>query len=113
MGVNICQAMPHGPLPDALESLTYWRQRHARLPWYRRAARREASRMAARWERRVRAAVMRQTEVPLAERLDAAKLLARICAARWGRRAGVAFLAMTAMFAVAAGATCALVLQAL
>jgi hypothetical protein len=104
--------MQYAPLHDAVESLTYWRRRRARLPWYRRGARREAARMAGRWERRVRTAAMRQNEVPLDQRLDAAKLLARICAARWGRRAAAAFLAMSAMFALAAGATFALLLRA-
>jgi hypothetical protein len=96
--------MEYAPLHDAVESLSYWRSRRARLPWYRRGARREAARMTARWERRVRTAVLRQADAPLEERLDAA---------RWGRRAAAAFLAMSAMFALAAGATFALLLRAI
>jgi hypothetical protein len=103
----------YATLQDAVESLTYWRRRRARLPWYRRSARREASLMMARWERRVRAAVVRQTDVPLAERMDAARLLACTYAVRWGRRAGLAFLGMAALFTIVAGATFAVVLNTL
>jgi hypothetical protein len=44
------------PLDDARNSLEYWRRRGKALPLYRRAARREAREMAARWEDRLRAA---------------------------------------------------------
>jgi hypothetical protein len=100
-------------LQDAVESLSYWRRRRARLPWYRRSARREAALMTLRWERRVRAAVIRQTDAPPAARIAAARLVACTYLARWGRRAGLAFVAMTAMFAMAAGATFAVVLHSL
>jgi hypothetical protein len=103
----------HASLQDAVESLSYWRSRRARLPWYRRSARREAAQMMLRWERRVRAAVVRQTDAPPAARIAAARLVACTYLARWGRRAGIAFVAVSAMFAMVAGATFALVLYAL
>ena len=100
-------------LEDYVESLDYWRRRRARLPWYRRSARREASRMVLAWERRVRAAALRQADAPLGARLEAAMLVARTWLGRWTRRAGMALLAATAMLAAAASAAFALVLQAL
>ena len=69
--------------------------------------------MTLRWERRVRAAVIRQTDAPPSARIAAARLVACTYLARWGRRAGLAFVAMTAMFAMAAGATFAVVLHSL
>lgn len=75
-------------LDDGVESLAYWRRRRERLPWYRLAARREAARMVTMWERRVRAALLRQRGVPLASRLRGALLIARIKGRRWTRRAG-------------------------
>lgn len=69
--------------------------------------------MMLRWERRVRAAVVRQTDAPPAARMAAARLVAYTSLARWGRRIGVVLVAMSAMFAMAAGATFALVLYAL
>ena len=100
-------------LHDATESLVYWRERRARLPWYRRSARREAARMALTWERRVRSAVLTHAEAPLALRLDAALVAGRSWLSRWVRRAGIAALAMTALMAVAAGTTLALLVHAL
>jgi hypothetical protein len=44
------------PLDDARRSHEYWERRRKTLPVYRRAARREAREMAARWEDRVHAA---------------------------------------------------------
>ena len=44
------------PLEDARRSLEFWRSRKRSLPLYRRAARREADAMIARWQERVRAA---------------------------------------------------------
>jgi hypothetical protein len=44
------------PLDDARSSLDYWQRRRRSLPFYRRAARREAREMATRWQERVRAA---------------------------------------------------------
>ena len=44
------------PLEDARRSLDFWRSRKRSLPLYRRAARREADAMIARWQERVRAA---------------------------------------------------------
>ena len=101
------------PLEDSVESLVYWRRRRARLPWHRRSARREAAWMAARWERRVRAAALRQADVPLAARVEAARVVACCTLARWARRAGVVLLAGAVVTGAAAGAALGLVLQAL
>ena len=57
------------PLDDARRSLDYWRGRGKTLPLYRRAARREASEMAARWEQRVRAAELVRFETSPVGRL--------------------------------------------
>ncbi len=100
-------------LHDATESLVYWRERRARLPWYRHSARREAARMALTWERRIRAAVLVHPDAPLSVRLDAALVAGRSWLARWSRRAGLVALAMTALMALAAGATFALLVNAL
>ncbi|HVE67220.1 MAG TPA: hypothetical protein VNB64_01435, partial [Solirubrobacteraceae bacterium] len=99
------------PLHDSIESLDYWRRRRARLPWHRRAARREAARMAVRWERRVRAA-LRQPDAPPSVRFAAARLVASCTLTRWARRAGAAVLVTAAVSGVAAGATLVLILQA-
>lgn len=88
-------------LSDGLDSLAYWRGRRERLPWHRRRARREAARMVVVWERRVRAAMLRQRGVPLASRFLAVRLLASGPLRRSARRAG---------FAVALAATTLLVL---
>jgi hypothetical protein len=88
-------------LSDGLDSLAYWRGRRERLPWYRRRAKREAARMVVVWERRVRAAMLRQRGAPLAARFLAARLLASGPLRRSARRAG---------FAAAAAATTLLVL---
>jgi hypothetical protein len=69
-------------LRDGAEALAYWRGRRQRLPWYRVAARREAARMTVVWERRVRAALLRQRGLPAVARLQAARLVAAI----WFRR---------------------------
>ena len=46
-----------GPaLEDARDSLTYWHERHARLPRHRLTQRREARAMIVRWDERVRQA---------------------------------------------------------
>ncbi len=100
-------------LEEYVESLDYWRRRRARLPWYRRAARREAARMVLTWERRVRAAALRQADAPLGARLEAGMVVARSWLGRWSRRAGVALLAATSLGAAAAGAAVALVVLAL
>jgi hypothetical protein len=96
-------------LTDGVESLAYWRERSRRLPWYRVRARREASRMTLRWERRVRSALISQPGVPVAGRMSAGLLVARMRLRRWNRRAaivvtamvGVAILATPAIAAVA------------
>ena len=63
-------------LSDAVESLTYWRGRARRLPWYRVGARREARELARRWEARVTRAVLWERGVPLRTRLTAGLVLA-------------------------------------
>jgi hypothetical protein len=100
------------PLADTVESLVYWRRRQATLPWYRRSERREAGRMVLAWERRARAALVRQTDAPMTARIEAGWLVTRTHLARWGRRAGMAVMATAALTAMVAGATFALVLHA-
>jgi|SRR5690242_5177007 hypothetical protein len=73
-------------LREGAEALEYWRGRRRRLPWYRLAARREAARMTVVWERRVRAALLRQRGLPAAVRLNAARLVTEIWLRRSGRR---------------------------
>ena len=58
-------------LADAVESLTYWRGRARRLPWYRPAARREAREMALRWESRVAHSALWTSGTPLRSRIAA------------------------------------------
>jgi hypothetical protein len=96
-------------LGDGVEALAYWHGRHRDLPWYRRAARREAGQMAAAWERRVaRSAALRSDAHPLA-RAGAALLVARSGTRRWARR--WAWLVRTRLLALAAlaGAAFALI----
>src|SRR4051794_39010762 len=85
-------------LVDAVESLTYWRDRAQRLPWYRVGARREARELARRWEARVTRAVLWERGVPLRARLTAGLVLAgtrfeRVRVRRW--LLGLAVLATT------------------
>jgi hypothetical protein len=82
-------------LREGVDSLAYWRQRQTRLPWYRRRARREAALMAVVWERRVRAALVHQSGVPLWERLQGAGLVASGPLRRLARRSGLAIAAAT------------------
>ena len=89
-------------LSDGLDSLAYWRGRRERLPWYRRRAKREAARMVVVWERRVRAAMLRQRAAPLTSRFLAARLLVSGPLRRCARRVGFAVAATTILvFAVA------------
>jgi hypothetical protein len=90
------QAPPE--LRDGVESLGYWRERGRRLPWYRVLARREAARMTIRWEQRVRAALVSQRGVPVALRVAAGLLVARIRLRRWSR---IALIGLTATIALA------------
>ncbi len=62
---------------DARSSLEYWSGRRQRLPLYRRAARREADAMAARWRQRLRAAEQARFDATLPGRLLAALGLSR------------------------------------
>jgi hypothetical protein len=95
-------------LSDGVESLAYWRRRRQRLPWYRLGARREAARMVTVWERRVRAALLRQRGAPIGPRLRGALLIARTQLRRWSRRAGFALTATAAIVLVVAPAAVAL-----
>jgi hypothetical protein len=81
------QAPPE--LGDGVQALDFWRQRSQRLPWYRVRARREATRMTLRWERRVRRAMLSQRGVPVGARTSAGLLVARIRLRRWGRRGAI------------------------
>lgn len=98
-------------LDDGVQSLNYWRRRSRQLPWYRTRARREAVRITARWEQRVRAALFSQHPAPLEARLSAGVLLARTRLARWTRRTATAVLAAvtTVVVLVAVPAVAALV----
>ena len=91
-------------LHDGVESLKYWQGRTQRLPWYRLGARREATRMVMVWERRVRAAVLRQRGVPAAPRLLGALLVARTQFRRSLRRAGFVLTATAAVVLLVAPA---------
>jgi hypothetical protein len=104
-------------LDDGIQSLTYWRERWRRLPWYRIAARREAARMMIRWERRVAAALAAQPGAPVSTSMSAALLLARTRLARWGRHAGIAVLVtisvVAAVVAIPVAVAVVLLLQTL
>jgi hypothetical protein len=98
-------------LDDGIETLEYWRDRRERLPWRRRAERREADLMIDNWERRLRSAVLRDPRLTLTERFDAGVLVVRtrtsIAGRRWKRRAQVTAVGMAgaagAGFAAVAG----------
>lgn len=91
-------------LREGTEALAYWRGRRQRLPWYRIAARREATRMSLAWEQRVRAALVRQRGLPTEARLRAARLIAGIWFKRSLRRAAVVVAGMAVMLLVFAPA---------
>ena len=57
------------PLEDARRSLEYWERRRRALPVYRRAARREARELAARWTERVRDAERAQFDASIPGRI--------------------------------------------
>jgi hypothetical protein len=88
-------------LDDGIEALAYWRGRRERLPWHRRRDRAEADVMIARWERRVRLALLDDRDAPLTSRLEGGVLVlrthARVLGRRWGRRLAVAAFAGAAM----------------
>jgi hypothetical protein len=90
---------------DGIEALEYWRGRRERLPWRRRADRREADLMIANWEERLRSAVLRDPRLSLSERVEAGVLVVRtrgsIARRRWQRRAQVTAFGMAAAFAAA------------
>src|SRR6476659_37519 len=85
-------------LTDAVESLTYWRERAQRRPWYRVGARREARELARRWEARVTRTVLWERGVPMRARFTAGMAvwgtrLGRVRVRRW--LVGVAVVAAT------------------
>jgi hypothetical protein len=79
---------------DGIEALEYWRRRRERLPWRRRAARREAELMMRNWERRLVSAALRDSGLTVAERIDAGLSVVRgrgsLIGRRWRRRAAMA-----------------------
>jgi hypothetical protein len=89
----LAQLLAPPDLHDGVEALDYWHRRSRHLPWYRVLARQEAVRMTARWEQRVRAAVVSQRRATLEARLSAGVLIGRTRFARWTRRARIALLA--------------------
>ncbi len=66
--------------------------------------------MTLRWERRVRGALLSQPSVPVATRVSAGLLVARIRLRRWSRRAAFAVTAIVGMTLVAAPAVALAVL---
>ena len=88
-------------LTEGLQSLSYWHARRQRLAWYRISARREATRMILRWERRVRIAMLSQRGVPIAVRTSAGLLVTRTHLWRWSRRAAVGAVAAGIVTAMA------------
>ena len=89
-------------LRDGADALEYWRDRRQRLPWYRVAARREAARMTVVWERRVRAALLRQRRAPAVVRLHAARMVTAIWLRRSGRRLALGIGLMAPLLLLAA-----------
>lgn len=89
-------------LREGLDALAYWTGRRRRLSWYRIRARREASRMTMRWERRVRGALVSQHGASIDLRLSAGLLLAGNLFRRWLRRTAIAItVVVTAALAAA------------
>ena len=66
--------------------------------------------MTVRWEQRVRVALLTQRGAPVAVRLSAGLLIARMRLGRWMRRAAIALAAMVAVALAAAPAVAAAVL---
>ena len=114
------------PLDEARRSLEYWRGRRRSLPLHRRAARREADAMVARWQERVRAAERARFDAtplgwllgkvwPGRVRLDRRAVVGLA----WGftppglRLAAAWFVAVSLLMAAAAVAVLALILSAI
>jgi hypothetical protein len=100
-------------LQEGTEALAYWRRRGRALPWYRLAARREAARMTVVWERRVRAALMSQRDLPGMAHLRAGQLIAATWFRRITRRVVLALAVATAVFVVLVVVPAAFVLDQL
>ena len=98
-------------LGEGIEALGYWRQRHRRLPWYRRSARREAERMTIQWEQRVGAALVSRRAAAPGLLVSGGLLLARSRLGRWTQRARVVLVAGFAICAVLVAAIAAAVVD--
>lgn len=94
-------------LDEALEALGYWIQRRTRLPFHRRAARREAERMIELWQARAISGV-RHSPVALILSRRTATGVARLAVAYHARR----ILARVTTVAVALSALVAVVMLA-
>jgi hypothetical protein len=99
-------------LEDGVQSLEYWGGRSRHLPWYRLSARREAARMTASWEQRVRTALIAQRGVPAALRLSAGLVVAQTRLGRWTRRARIVLLTIVAVVVTVSVALVAIYLAA-
>ena len=91
------------PLDEALETRRYWHARVRSLPWHRRAERREAAELAARWDDRVRTAARRELIVAPAPAVRALLELRRARFGRAARRVAVAGVAGVLALGAAAG----------
>jgi hypothetical protein len=94
-------------LDEALEALGYWIERRTRLPFHRRAARREAERMIAFWQARAVCGA-RRSPVALLLRRRAVAGMARLAVAYHARR----ILARVTTVAVGFSALAAVVMLA-
>ena len=116
-------AAPREPLEgtdiaDAREALEYWTRREARLPWHRRAARRECRQMIAAWRatlvgahlERWRLGRMQEVVLPL---FDVGGRTVRRRAWIWMRRSSVGRVLLAVAFAGAAMATATIALLVL
>ena len=63
------KAVLDDPISEASEALEYWSRRAERLPWHRRAQRREARELAARWRVRLVRAHLERWHLGKAESL--------------------------------------------
>jgi hypothetical protein len=88
-------------LSEGIDALAYWTGRKRRLSWYRILARREASRMTKKWERRVRSALVSQRGASIDLRVSAGLLLVGNLLRRWLRRTAIA---ITVLFVAALAA---------
>jgi hypothetical protein len=99
-------------IEEAREALEFWSRRAQRLPWYRRAARREAEAMALRWRARLVAAHCARPGLrrlgPVAQAMLGSRRPIRRTLRRYAMALAVTGLATLAVFTTAV----ALLLQA-